>query len=88
MLAGIFAAVALLLASIGIYGVLGYAVQQRRYEIGVRLAMGARAGQILRLIVGRGLQAALAGLILGLGGAVLLGRFLVGLLYGVSPPTR
>ena len=83
-LAGIFAVAALLLASIGIYGVLAYAVQQRRQEIGVRLAMGARSGQILRLVVGRGFRAALAGLALGLVGALGLGRFLSGLLYGVT----
>ncbi len=85
VLSGVFAVVALLLASVGIYGVLGYAVEQRRYEIGVRLAMGARAGQVLRLIVGRGLQAAVTGLGLGVIGAIAIGRFLAGLLYGVGP---
>ena len=73
-----------LLASVGIYGLLSYSVAQRTREIGVRMALGARAGDIFRLVVGQGVGLALAGLGLGLAAALALTRFLSGLLYGVS----
>ncbi len=83
-LAGVFAGTALLLAAIGLYGTLAYSVQQRSHEIGVRMALGAGSRQVLRLVIGRGLRSALLGLGLGAIGAMWLGRFLAGQLYGVA----
>ena len=80
----LFAAVALGLASVGIYGVLNLFVNQRIHEIGVRMALGAEAHQVLRLVVRQGLLLALAGIAAGISGGIALMRFLRGLLYGVS----
>jgi putative ABC transport system permease protein len=80
-----FAGLALLLASVGIYGVLAYAVRRRQREIGIRVALGARLGDILGLVVADGLRPAAGGLACGLAGAAALGRLLSGLLYGVKP---
>ena len=80
-----FAALALLLASVGIYSVLAYGVRRRQREIGIRLALGARLGDVMRLVVADGLRPALIGLACGLAGALALGRFLSGLLYAVRP---
>jgi putative ABC transport system permease protein len=82
---GIFGAVALALAAVGVYGVLAYSVAQRRHEIGVRMAIGAQAGHVLRLIVGDGLQLAGAGVVAGVLGALALTPLLGRVLYAVSP---
>ncbi|MCB1055841.1 MAG: FtsX-like permease family protein, partial [Acidobacteria bacterium] len=85
---GLFGLVALLLAGIGVYGVMAYSVSQRRQEIGVRMALGARAADVLRLITGKALLLALVGIVVGVGLSVLLGSvlssFLEGLAYGVE----
>jgi putative ABC transport system permease protein len=85
VLIGAFACLALLLAVVGIYGVISYAVSQRSREIGVRVALGAQRADVLRLIGGEGLWFVLAGLVAGLAAAPLLTRSLQGMLFGVEP---
>jgi len=79
-----FAALALLLASVGIYGVMGFAVAQRTHEFGVRMALGAEGGRIFRLVLKEGGTLAAGGLVFGLGGAYLVGRAMQTTLYGVN----
>jgi ABC-type antimicrobial peptide transport system permease subunit len=81
----LFAGVALVLAAVGTYGVISYLVRQGTRDLGVRLALGATPAAILRLVVLKGLGLAAAGIAAGLAGALLLGRVLEGLLYGVTP---
>ena len=85
LLLSVFAALALLLACVGIYGVVAYLVRQRVREIGVRVALGAGSGDILRLVIGEGLRMAAIGTVLGAVGALALTRAMDAELFGVSP---
>ncbi len=80
-----FSIVALLMAAVGIYGLIQYSIATRTHEIGIRIAVGAQAGQIFRMILREGLKLSLTGLALGLVGALCLGRFGSSLLFGVTP---
>ena len=84
-LLGAFAALAIVLAMIGVYGLMSYMVAQQRHEIGIRLALGASPGDIWRSVVGRGLVLSGAGVILGAAGAFALSQVLAGLLFGLQP---
>ena len=85
ILLGAFAAVALLLATLGIYGVISYLVGQRTHELGIRIALGAKRRDVLRLVLNHGMKMALGGVALGLLVALALTRVLTKMVYGVSP---
>jgi len=84
LLFGIFAVVALLIASIGIYGVIAHAVTQRTQEFGIRIALGAQSGDITKMVVGQGMKLALIGTAIGLLASFAVARLMKGLLFGVS----
>lgn len=85
LLLGIFAAVALLLAAVGIYGVMNYAISRREREIGIRIALGASRAEVLGMVVRQGMTQAVSGMAVGVVAAVLLSRLMAKMLYGVQP---
>ena len=84
MVLGVFAGTALLLAAVGIYGVVAYTVAQRTNEIGIRVAMGAQRRDVLRLILGQGSRLIFWGVGIGIAAGLLLTRLIAGMLYGIS----
>src|SRR5262249_5257923 len=85
ILLGLFAAVAMILAAVGIYSVISYSVTQRTHEIGIRMALGAGRTEVMRLVFGEGLLPAGIGAMVGLAGSLMLTRFIAALLFDVSP---
>ena len=84
LLVGLFGLAALLLAALGIYGVIAYAVSQQQREIGIRIALGARPGSVVRMVLADGLRLTLVGVACGVVGALATTRLLAGLLFGVG----
>jgi putative ABC transport system permease protein len=84
VLLGVFAGLALLLAALGIYGVVSYSTAQRTQEIGIRMALGAQPQKVLRMVLAQALKLAAAGVLIGLAGSLAISRTLSTLLYGVS----
>jgi len=85
ILIGSFAVLALVLAAVGLYGVIAYSVAQRTHEIGIRMALGARQHDVLHLVVRSGIRLVLVGEVIGFAASLLLTRALSGMLYAVSP---
>lgn len=85
LLLGSFAALALVLAVIGVHGVLSYAVEQRRRELGIRMALGAQRSRVLAMVVRQGMTLSLVGIAIGVAGALAVTRLLGSLLFGVGP---
>ena len=85
ILLGSFAAIALIIAALGIYGVISYAVSQRTRELGIRIALGAQRERVVRLVIGQGLTLTLVGILIGIVGAYALMRLIASLLFGVAP---
>jgi ABC-type antimicrobial peptide transport system permease subunit len=85
LLAGVFAAVALTLATVGLYGLLSYSVARRTQEIGVRVSLGAQRSDVLRLILGEGARLALIGIVLGIVASLAVTRLMSSLLFGIKP---
>jgi putative ABC transport system permease protein len=85
ILLSVFAALALILAAVGIYGVISYSVAQRTREVGIRMALGAQTIDVIKLVVRDGLKLVVIGVLVGLGGAVMLTRLMTTLLFGVAP---
>ena len=81
----VFASMAVLLAAVGLYGLMAYSVQQRTQEIGIRMAIGARPSDVLNMILAQGMRVALIGVSFGLLAAFALAQFMVGFIYGVEP---
>jgi ABC-type antimicrobial peptide transport system permease subunit len=84
VLLGSIAALALVLSVVGVYGVISYSVAQQTHEIGIRIALGAQAGDVLRMVIKRGMLLVLIGIAIGLGGALAVTRVMQKLLFGVS----
>jgi putative ABC transport system permease protein len=84
-LLGVFAVIALALSAVGIYGVMSYSVSQRTHEIGIRMALGAEAGDVLKLVLRQGLMLTVTGMAIGLAATFAVTRFLRFLLFGISP---
>jgi putative ABC transport system permease protein len=84
-LLSVFGGLSLLLAAVGLYGVMSYIISERTHEIGIRMALGSRRRDVLTLVLRQGLGLATAGMLLGVAGALALNRLLQGMLFGVSP---
>jgi putative ABC transport system permease protein len=85
LLLGVFAAIALVLAAVGLYGVVSYSVSQRTQEIGLRMAIGAQRGDVLRMVVGGGMKLAVIGAVIGVAGALALSNVVATMLFEVTP---